>query len=224
VGSIQGMSAACRALDFPVVSGNVSLYNETNGQAIQPTPAIGAIGLIDDLGQTVRHGLAADLSLVLVGETAGHLGSTLYLREVLGREDGPPPPVDLAAERRNGDFVRTAIRAGTIKACHDVSDGGLLVAVADMAMATGVGAHLTVPAGQLPYAFLFGEDQARYVVALAPEAVTAFEADARAAGVPVLRLGQTSGAQLTVEGHGTISIADLKSRNEAWLPAYMARP
>ena len=143
---------------------------------------------------------------------------------MLGREDGPPPPVDLAAERRNGDFVRMAIRAGTIKACHDVSDGGLLLAVADMAMATGTGAQLSVPSGQLPHAFLFGEDQARYVVALAPEAVPGFETDARAAGVPVLRLGQTSGDQLIVEGHGTISISELKTRNEAWLPAYMARP
>ena len=224
VGSIQGMAAACTALEFPVVSGNVSLYNETNGQAIQPTPAIGAIGLIDDLGQTVRHGLAGGLALVLVGETAGHLGSSLYLREVLGREDGPPPPVDLAVERRNGDFVRTEIRTGAVAACHDVSDGGLLVAIAEMAMATGVGAQLDGAKGLSAHAFFFGEDQGRYVLAVAHEDLPALEGRARAAGVPLRRIGTTGGNRLIVEGGGAISVRDLKSRNEAWLPAYMANP
>jgi phosphoribosylformylglycinamidine synthase len=225
VGAIQGMAAACTALEFPVVSGNVSLYNETNGQAIQPTPAIGAIGLIDDLGQTVRHGLPGGLALVLVGDTEGHLGSSLYLREVLGREDGPPPGVDLAVEKRNGDFVRTEIRSGVVQACHDVSDGGILVAVAEMAMASGIGARLNAPANGLPaHAFFFGEDQARYVLALAHEEVAAFEERARATGVPVTRLGVSDGDRLIVDGEGAISVKELKARNESWLPAYMSSP
>ena len=104
--AVRGMGAACRALDFPVVSGNVSLYNETEGRGILPTPAIGGVGVLDDVAQAVGLALPPGLDLVLVGETAGWLGQSLWLREIAGREDGAPPPVDLAAERRNGDFVR----------------------------------------------------------------------------------------------------------------------
>src|SRR5438876_3241635 len=146
VGCIEGMRAACLALDYPVVSGNVSLYNETSGKAILPTPVIGGVGLIDDVSRCVGIGLdQPDLALVLIGTTLGHLGASLYLREIEGREEGPPPPVDLAAERRNGDFVRGQIQAGRIGACHDLSDGGLLVALAEMAMAGGGGAEVVPP-------------------------------------------------------------------------------
>jgi phosphoribosylformylglycinamidine synthase len=223
VGCIEGMREACLALDYPVVSGNVSLYNETNGSGILPTPAIGGVGLLDDAAKTVGLGLKrpAD-TLLLVGETRGHLGSSLYLRELLGREDGAPPPVDLAAERRNGDFVRAQIAAGRIAACHDVSDGGVLVALAEMAMAGGVGATVAPPSGVPPHAFLFGEDQARYLLATAdPDAVIAA---ADAADVRVLRLGVTGGDALTVHGTGAISTEELRRINEAWLPAYMSAP
>ncbi|MGH6996149.1 MAG: AIR synthase-related protein, partial [Stellaceae bacterium] len=136
---IEGMREACVALDYPVVSGNVSLYNETNGSGILPTPAIGGVGLIEDAAKTASLGFKhADEIIVVIGQTKGWLGQSLYLRELLDREDGAPPPVDLKAERRNGDFVRAQIRAGAISACHDVSDGGLLVAVAEMAMASGI--------------------------------------------------------------------------------------
>ena len=219
--AVRGMAAACRALDFPVVSGNVSLYNETNGEAILPTPTIGAVGILDDLERCVGVALPdAGLALVLVGETAGTLGASLYLREIHGREDGPPPPVDLAAERRHGDFVRAAIGDGVVAACHDVSDGGLLVAVAEMAMAGGVGATLELPDGAEPAAWLFGEDQARYVLAVADPAPVLTRAGA--AGVPVTVIGRTGGTTLTVTGQGAISVADLASANEAWLPSYMA--
>ncbi len=148
VGAIEGMREACLALDYPVVSGNVSLYNETNGAGILPTPVVGGVGLIADVRKSVSLGLKrAGESLVLIGETRGHLGASIYLREIAGREAGAPPPVDLAAERRNGDFVRTQIQAGLVSACHDISDGGLLVAVAEMAMAGTVGATITLPAG-----------------------------------------------------------------------------
>src|SRR5579862_1882918 len=145
VGVIEGMREACVALDYPVVSGNVSLYNETSGSAILPAPVIGGVGLIADARRAVDLALKAEgNALILVGDTdksnGGHLGASLYLREIEGREAGPPPPVDLAAERRNGDFVRGLIEAGHVAACHDISDGGLLVALAEMAMAGGRGA------------------------------------------------------------------------------------
>src|SRR5438067_6495024 len=153
VGVIEGMRQACLALDYPVVSGNVSLYNETSGSAILPTPVIGGVGLIADAQRAVDLALKQDGdALVLIGDPGdqigGHLGSSVYLREIEGQEDGPPPPVDLAAERRNGDFVRGEIAAGQVAACHDISDGGLLVAIAEMAMAGGRGVALDpVPAG-----------------------------------------------------------------------------
>jgi phosphoribosylformylglycinamidine synthase len=223
VGCIDGMSEACRALDYPIVSGNVSLYNETNGSGILPTPAIGGVGLLEDAGKSVGLALKrAGETLLLIGETKGHLGCSLYLREIAGREEGAPPPVDLAAERRNGDFVRSRIAAGDVTACHDVSDGGLLVAVAEMAMAGGIGVDLAVPDGIPAHAWLFGEDQARYLLATkAPDAVIAA---AGAAGVPVLRLGQTGGDALTVTGAGAISTAELRQINEGWLPRFMATP
>jgi phosphoribosylformylglycinamidine synthase subunit PurL len=219
-GCIEGIAEACLALDYPVVSGNVSFYNETNGAGIWPTPVIGGVGLIEDAGAAVslafkRPGEA----ILLVGETRGHLGASLYLREVLGREDGAPPPVDLAAERRNGDFVRGQIGLGRVSACHDLSDGGLLAALAEMAMAGGIGATIAAPSAIPAHAFLFGEDQARYLMVTgAPEAVAA---DAARAGVDVVRLGLTGGDALTVAGAGAISVSELRRLNEAWLPAYM---
>ena len=140
VGSIKGMREACTAREFPVVSGNVSLYNETNGNAILPTPTIGGIGLLEDTSNAVGIAPTADgQTLILIGETLGHIGASLYLRELEGREEGTPPPVDLTVERRNGSFVRTQIIAQNVVACHDIADGGLLVAVAEMALASARG-------------------------------------------------------------------------------------
>jgi phosphoribosylformylglycinamidine synthase subunit PurL len=219
--AIEGMREACLALDYPVVSGNVSLYNETNGKGILPTPTIGGVGLVADAARSVSLALKnPGETLILIGATRGHLGASLYLREVLGREEGAPPPVDLAAERRNGDFVRSQIAAGRLSACHDVSDGGLLVAIAEMAMAGDVGATISGLAGVPMHGFLFGEDQARYILATpAPDAVLA---DAMAAGVPALALGSTGGDQLTVAGADAISVTELRRLNESWLPDYMA--
>ena len=217
---IEGMREACLALDYPVVSGNVSLYNETNGKGILPTPAIGGVGLLDDAAKSVSLALKrAGETLLLIGGTKGHLGASLYLREVLGREDGAPPPVDLAAERRNGDFLREELKAGRVSACHDLADGGLLVALAEMAMAAGIGAAIECPPGLAAHAFLFGEDQGRYLIATAAPDVV--KANAHKAGVPVIALGMTGGDQLTVKGAGAISVVELKRLNEAWLPSYM---
>lgn len=223
-GCIEGMAEACKALDFPVVSGNVSLYNDTGAVGVQPTPAIGGVGILDNLRvmQTIAI-KAAGNALLLIGETKGHLGASLYLREVAQREDGAPPPVDLTAERRNGDFVRDTIRTGRPLATHDCSDGGLLIAVAEMAMAGGIGAALTIPASTVPlHAFLFGEDQARYVLEVPEADVAGILARAKAEDVPAAKIGTTGGAALTVNGAWAISVGDLKVANEAWLPAYMA--
>jgi phosphoribosylformylglycinamidine synthase len=220
VAAIGGMAAACRALDFPVVSGNVSLYNETQGAAILPTPAIGGLGVIDPASRSVGLALSAGLDLVLLGETAGHLGQTLWLREIAGLETGAPPPVDLAAERRVGDFVRGQIAAGRIAACHDISDGGLLIAVAEMALAGNVGAALAAPPPSIPpHAFWFGEDQARYVAATTES--QALLADAAAAAIPVRRLGRAAGDHLTLASGATISLSQLRERHERFFPAWM---
>jgi phosphoribosylformylglycinamidine synthase len=192
VGCVRGIAAACVALDFPVVSGNVSLYNETNGRAILPTPTIGGVGVLADFQKsaTIAFKSAGD-TVLLVGETQGWLGQSLYLRDVCGREEGAPPPVDLATERRNGDFVRALIGEGVATAAHDVSDGGLAVALAEMAMASGIGATLSTPAPA--HAFWFGEDQARYVVTVAAARAADVVARARQAGVPLRQLGTTGG-------------------------------
>jgi phosphoribosylformylglycinamidine synthase len=227
VGVIEGMREACLALDYPVVSGNVSLYNETSGNAIWPAPVIGGVGLIADARTAVDLALKHDGdALILVGETAGHLGASLYLREIEGSERGTPPPVDLAAERKNGDFVRAEIAVGRVAACHDLADGGLLVALAEMAMAGGRGAVLdTLPPGILPHAWLFGEDQARYLIETGEPGAVLIAA--RNAGICAQRIGTVAGeggdAALTVPGADAISVARLKATHESWLPGYMSQ-
>ncbi len=218
---IDGIAEACRALSFPVVSGNCSLYNETEGEPILPTPAIGGVGLLDDVSREASIGLKrpGDV-LILIGETRGELGQSLYLREIEGREAGAPPPVDLAAEKRNGDFVRALIGAGRTDTVHDISDGGLLIAIAEMAMAGGLGAALTLPDRAPP--FLFGEDQARYVVAAAPEAADAIRSDAAAQGVPAIRIGKCDGDRLIIPGLLSIPVTGMRLVHESWLPSYMA--
>jgi len=224
IGCVRGIAEACTALKFPVVSGNVSLYNETNGRAILPTPTIGAVGLLEDFRRSASLAFKAGGEIVLlVGETAGWLGQSLYLRDICGREEGAPPPVDLAVERRNGDFVRALIADRLATAVHDLSDGGLLVAIAEMAMASGIGAELGTPPGPLPaHGFWFGEDQARYVVTVRATDAGAVAARAETAGVAVRRIGSTGGNALTVPGERPILVTTLVARFESWLPAYMA--
>jgi phosphoribosylformylglycinamidine synthase len=215
--AIKGMAAACTALDFPVVSGNVSLYNETEGRPILPTPAIGAVGVIENAALATGIALKPGLGLVLVGETKGELGQSLWLREILLREEGAPPTVDLVAERKNGDFARAEILAGNVAACHDVSDGGLLVAIAEMALAGNTGAALTPLES---HAFWFGEDQARYVLAVAnpPALLTA----AAAANIPAMLIGHSGGNSLTLPGSSAIFLDMLRDANERFFPAWFA--
>jgi phosphoribosylformylglycinamidine synthase len=221
-GCIRGMAAACTALDFPVISGNVSLYNETDGRPILPTPAIGGVGVIEDASRAVGLALPPGTTLLLLGETAGWLGQSLWLREIAGREEGAPPPVDLAAERRTGDVVRAAILRGDILACHDVSDGGVLVAAAEMALAGDVGLRLApAPGGIAPHAFWFGEDQGRYLAATA--APDALLAAAAAAGIRahVLGVADTQAGDLVCPDGQAISLAVLRDAHEATLPRLM---
>src|SRR5262252_191369 len=222
VDCVRGIGEACRALDFPVVSGNVSLYNETNGRAILPTPTIGGVGVLADFKKSATIAFkAAGETILLIGETQGWLGQSLYLRDVCGREEGAPPPVDLATEKRNGDFVRALIAEGVATAVHDLSDGGLAVALAEMAMASGIGAKLE-EAPAPAHAYWFGEDQARYLVTVAPGRAADVVARAQSAGVPARVIGTTAGDALTLGAERPILVGTLRHGFEGWLPAYMA--
>jgi phosphoribosylformylglycinamidine synthase len=220
--AIKGIGAACLALDFPVVSGNVSLYNETSGVAILPTPTIVGVGLLDDVSAhaTIAFKTAGDV-ILLVGGHGTEMGQSLYLRELFGREDGPPPPVDLALERRNGEFVRGLVRAHRVTACHDLSDGGLGVALAEMAMAGGLGCTVALP-GTEPHVALFAEDQARYLVTVPAADVAGVVASAETAGVAMTELGRVGGTGLQIEGGSAISVEALRRAHEAWFPGFMA--
>jgi phosphoribosylformylglycinamidine synthase len=222
--AVEGLRRAALALDFPVVSGNVSLYNETQGRGIPPTPQIGGVGLITDLTSMANIAPKPGDSLVLLGETRGHLGQSLYLAKCLGRAEGPPPPVDLAAERRHGDFVRAEITSGTLRSCHDLSDGGLLIGVAEMCLASHTGAQFRLPNNEIPAMAAFGEDQGRYLAALDPAAVAGFLDRAKAAEVPAVELGKFGGGDLTLEGFFSISLNTIRSAHEGWLPGYMDDP
>ncbi|MEO8758740.1 MAG: phosphoribosylformylglycinamidine synthase subunit PurL, partial [Devosia sp.] len=227
VDAVRGIGEACRALDFPIVSGNVSLYNETNGRGILPTPTIGGVGLIPDWGKMARIGFAApDECILLLGAPdwwGTHLGQSIYLRDLFGRKDGPPPPVDLALERKAGDLVRILIRDGHATAVHDLSDGGLAVGLAEMAMASGIGATVNQLAGGDPIPQFFGEDQARYLVTIKRDFLDSFYDQIYPyADLFVPWIGTTGGNSLKLGDARPIPVADLKAAHEGWFPNYMA--
>jgi phosphoribosylformylglycinamidine synthase len=223
--AVKGIGEACKALDFPIVSGNVSLYNETNGRGILPTPTIGGVGHIPDWSRMARAAFAGEgEAILLFGAPAGyggHLGQSAYLRTIHGREEGPPPPVDLAHEKKVGDFVRSLIREGATAVVHDCSDGGLAVALAEMAMASDIGAAIGASADVSPVAAFFGEDQGRYVVTVTGALEKSILDRAAKAGVPVRRIGTTGGAELKLGEARAIPIADLKAAHEGWFPRFM---
>jgi phosphoribosylformylglycinamidine synthase len=224
VGAIKGIGEACEALDFPIVSGNVSLYNETNGVAILPTPTIAGVGLLSDWQKMAKIGSAADGDvLIMIGVDGSHLGSTIYLRDILNSLDGPPPEVDLAAERRHGKLVRSLIQAGQVTACHDVSSGGLVLALAEMSLASGKGMTVSLAEQRGPvHALLFGEDQARYVLAVKPDLADFVLASAESAAVPFRKLGTVGGEALKIDDVVSVSVADLTVAHESWFPSFMA--
>lgn len=230
------MAEACRALDFPVVSGNVSLYNETDGKAIPPTPVVGGVGLIPDLSKTATlKGAAKGDILILVGDTTGHLGASLYARKWLGlRGDdlGPPPPVDLAIEADNAAFVRELIGDGLVTAVHDLSEGGVACAAAEMALAADIGVSVSVadigPEDTRP-TDLFCEAQGRYLLAAKAENQAEIVRRGNAAGINAGWCGQFGGdavrfvqEQGSGKAVGEVRLADLRAAHEGWLPSYMA--
>src|SRR5205085_3595360 len=241
VHALEGMSEACRALDFPIVSGNVSLYNESKatggGSAILPTPAIGGVGLMEDWTKAVGIGFTGDESawaedniesarIILVGTPGGHLGQSLWLREIHGREDGPPPPVDLASERKAGEFVRACVEQGKVIAAHDVSDGGIAVALAEMALAGNRGAFIFGgPHWDTGAAALFAEDQGLYLVTTTERAED-FIALAQQAGVAAQLLGRVGEDPRLIfdlpAGDLIVSLADLRAAHEGFFPNLMS--
>ena len=222
--AVTGMGEAARALAFPVVSGNVSLYNETHGEAILPTPAIGGVGLLTDIDRRCDIALkSAGDTLILIGPDGRHLGCSIYLRVIDGRSGGAPPPVNLVDEKITGDFIRVLIGEGTVNAVHDISDGGLLVAVAEMALAGNLGAEILFMNNNIaPFIQAFGEDQSRYIVAAPHGDAHMVLAAAKTVGIPACLLGVAGGTELTVEGEDPISLEDLGKAHRTWLPRYMA--
>ncbi len=223
VRAVQGIGEACKSLDMPIVSGNVSLYNETHGKAILPTPTIGAVGLLEDADLAVTiGGYRENDAIFLIGEPAKHLGQSSYLRICVGREEGAPPPVDLEVERRNGACTRQAIRSGLVTACHDLSDGGLAIGLAEMTIASGLGMNLAVET-EITHAALFGEDQARYLCAVSPAHIDAFTEHCAKTGTPATRLGTAGGDALTIDGILKLPVEQLRAVHESWFPAYMSQ-
>jgi phosphoribosylformylglycinamidine synthase len=229
VGSVRGMAEACRVLDYPVVSGNVSLYNETNGAGIPPTPAIGGVGLIPDIAHMADIRLKREGELLIVlGREQGWLGQSLYQQIVCEKLEGAPPPVDLADEIKAGRLVRALIREGKVSAVHDISDGGLLVAIAEMALASGekgsgLGVELFAYEGKLPtHSIWFGEDQGRYVLSVDPARAEEVVERARLLALPARIVGRTGGTAIALKGEGALPLTELCEISEGWLPRYMA--
>lgn len=223
VGAIEGMIEACKALDYPVVSGNVSLYNETSGTGILPTPAIGGVGLLDDIDKMMTYSFKTEGdNILLIGKEAGHLGCSTYSEIMLGKSLGQAPKVNLDEELKNGNFVRSLINDQLVNAVHDISDGGLYIAIAEMAMASGLGADIKIADTNLPeHAALFGEDQGRYILTVPPGGVAPILKQANELGVTIRLLGTVIGSRLTIDETRPISVSKLKKIHEQWLPNFM---
>ncbi|WP_295639669.1 phosphoribosylformylglycinamidine synthase subunit PurL [Novosphingobium sp.] len=230
VGCLEGMGDACRALDYPIVSGNVSLYNESKatggGSAILPTPAIGGVGLMEDHTKMATIAFKAEGEMiVLLCHSQGHLGQSLYLRELHGRAEGAPPAVNLEMERKTGELVRGLIADGLVSAVHDCSDGGAAVAMAEMALAGNIGFTSVIAPNLPPLAGLyFGEDQGRYVVTASD--MSEIAARAKAAGIAAVPIGQTGGEACVFRkqsdgSESRVTIAALREANEAFFRDWM---
>jgi phosphoribosylformylglycinamidine synthase len=201
--ALKGMTEACKELNYPVVSGNASLYNETNGKAIKPTPAIGGVGIIDDLSKVTSAGFKnSGNTIIRIGEMEGHLGASIYAEEILGIKEGyAPPEVDLDTEKQNGEFISLCIEQGWISACHDISDGGQLVTLAEMAIAGNIGAKVEVACS---VARAFGEDQGRYIITAPHEFAERILVKAAEEGIAAIAIGETGSS-------ATISLLLLKT-------------
>lgn len=222
VGCIQGIGLACKELDMPVVSGNVSLYNETHGEAILPTPTIGAIGLIKDYTQLldITFKLEGDIIIVLGAPTTGHMGQSIYLSTLFDKKQGNAPHVNLQQEYETGLLVRTLNEENYINACHDVSDGGIAIAIAEMALAGKIGAHINLPETLEPVFWLYGEDQGRYIVTTNEQDVDHVLAAAEKNDLSASVIGKVKGTSIRF-GTNEIEINDLATKHENWFSNYM---
>lgn len=221
VGSLKGMVEACEYLKYPVVSGNASLYNETNGKGIKPTPTIGGVGLIEDVNKTITSSFKKEgQTIIRIGDMQGHLGASIYAEEILGitKEGYAPPKVDLEIEKKNADFILFAIQQDWITACHDVSDGGQLVAIAEMAISGNIGATLDI---SCDVARAFGEDQGRYIITVPNEYAERILTRAPAEGVSATVIGETGGDSITI-GETSIKVSELSEAFESALLKYMS--
>jgi phosphoribosylformylglycinamidine synthase subunit PurL len=232
-GCLDGMADACRALDYPIVSGNVSLYNESKatggGSAILPTPAIGGVGVLEDVSKMATIGFKGEGNAILIVggpgvEGGNNLGQSLWLREVHGREDGPPPLVDLKHERKVGEYIRELISLGFVSAVHDVSDGGPIVAIAEMCLAGNVGAMID---DDYDYTtdLLFGESQGTYILGVKDELYAAVVDLAESKGIGAYPIGDTGGLVIGFNDAGgrgfNIPLSDLRAAHESFFKDWM---
>lgn len=221
VKAIKGINEACKALNYPVISGNVSLYNETDGKAIQPTPTIGGVGLLTNLDLRCNSKFKNVNDVVLViGETKGHLDCSIYQRDILGFEPKlNPPKIDLKEERKNGEFVRSLINNKTVNACHDISDGGLLIALFEMCNNNlAINISLNQTANQIGFeAYFYGEDQARYVISAKQENIDKIKNLAKQGGVYLEEIGKVSNDEIRIE-NSAAKLTELNNLNEGLFP------
>ena len=222
VDSINGMREACETLNYPVISGNVSLYNETNGVAIYPTPTIGGVGLLKNINNMMTLNFKNTENIIaVVGETSGHLSQSALIYDVMGNKEGPPPQINLKEEKKNGLFVSDLIKNKLVAAVHDVSDGGIIVTVAEMCMASNIGAKIKVSGSNIDkIKYLFSEDQARYLIEISKKNLEKVKKIANTKKIKIDIIGNTQSEIFEVENDLKISVKELKTKNESWFKNY----
>ena len=221
-GVVTGMIEACEILDYPVVSGNVSLYNETNGKGINPTPAIGGVGLIENLNHFSTPHLKRDNDTVLlVGKTDGYLGQSIYAKEILNIISGLPPKVNLKNEKKIGDVIRDLININKLDTVHDISDGGFLVALTEMSISGGIGVKIHLDEKDVSPKFLFGEDQGRYIISVPDELISDILRILESKNIFFQKIGKTSGTKIIINNSEEIEIKSLKKIHEDWFNEYL---
>ena len=218
---IKGIKEACTELDYPVISGNVSLYNETNGVGIKPTPTIGGVGLIQDVNNTMTYGLKlSDSLLIVVGETKGHIHQSALCHDILYLKKGPPPTMNLQEEKKNSFFIRGLIEKKLVQSVHDVSDGGIALAIAEMCMAGAIGAKISTNlTGPERVKYLFGEDQARYIIEIKKDDLNSLVQMAKEQEISMTQLGTTNLEQFAID-EIKISVAEMIKLNNNWFYNY----
>ena len=221
-GVVTGMIEACEILDYPVVSGNVSLYNETNGKGINPTPAIGGVGLIENLNHFSTPHLKRDNDTVLlVGKTDGYLGQSIYAKEILNIISGLPPKVNLKNEKKIGDAIRDLININKLDTVHDISDGGFLIALTEMSISGGIGVKIHLDEKDVSPKFLFGEDQGRYIISVPDELISDILRILESKNIFFQKIGKTSGTKIIINNSEEIEIKSLKKIHEDWFNEYL---